>query len=289
MVQFLIVILYIVMAVYAVYFLQDIIKHRIPVFNKQIIFPSITGLIANFFDTLGIGSFAIVTILVNWVDYLEDDRHLPGTLNVGNAIPIIVQALIFVTVVDVDGLTLISLVVAATLGAFVGSRFVVRLSERKVQYTVGYAMIATGILMILTQLNLINLLGTNNTALGLSGGPLLIGIVGNFILGLLMSVGVGLYAPCMAMLYILGLNPIAAYPIMMASCAGLMPVTGSSFIKSNLYNRRLALGLTLGGIFGVFIAAKLVVNIPLTLLQWLVIFVVFYAGYSYIQKAKRAK
>lgn len=287
MVQVLLVILYALMFLYALYFLWDIIKAKLPVFNKKLVFPTITGFIANFFDTLGIGSFAIETVLVNWVDYLEDDRQLPGTLNVGNAIPTIVQALIFVVAIKVDGMTLISLVIAATLGALVGSRFVVRLSERKVQLTVGSAMIATGVIMILTQLNLINLLGTNNTAYGLTGGRLMAGIIGNFILGSLMSLGVGLYAPCMAMLYILGLHPIAAYPIMMASCAGLMPVSGSSFIRSNYYNRRLALGLTLGGVIGVFIASGLVVNAPLNILKWLVIAVVFYAGFSYIKKAQK--
>lgn len=287
MVQLLIIILYILAALYGWYFLKDLFRHKFQFFTKKTIFPSITGFIANFFDTLGIGSFAIVTIIINWANYLEDDRRLPGTLNVGNAIPTITQAVIFVAVVDVDALTLFSLIIAAILGALVGSRFVVRFSEKRVRYVVGFAMVITGILMILSQTGFLDGLGAGNQAYSLQGTYLLIGIVGNFILGSLMSLGVGLYAPCMAMLYILGLHPIAAYPIMMASCAGLMPVSGSSFIKANLYNRRLAFGLTLGGIIGVFVAASLVVNIPLTLLNWLVIFVVFYAGISYINKARK--
>lgn len=287
MIQILLIILLALAVLYAGYFISDLTRHKDEWAGKSLIFTSFTGLFANFLDTLGIGSFALVTIIVNWTDYLEDDRRLPGTLNVGNALPTILQALIFLTVIEVDSLTLVSLMIAAILGSLLGSRFVAHLSEKKVRYTVGIAMCLTGVLMILTQLELLNLLGTGNTDYGLQGGRLVAGIVGNFILGSLMSLGVGLYAPCMAMLYVLGLHPIAAYPIMMASCAGLMPVSGSSFIRSKLYNRSLALGLTLGGLVGVYLASKLVVNVPLTILKWLVIIVVFYAGISYIQKARK--
>lgn len=287
MIQILVIILFTLAVLYAGYFISDLAQQKHEWAGKSLIFTSFTGFFANFLDTLGIGSFALVTIIVNWADYLDDDRRLPGSLNVGNALPTILQALIFLTVIDVDSLTLISLIIAAIFGSVVGSHFVAYLSERKVRYTVGIAMCLTGVLMILTQLELLNLLGTGNTDFSLRGGRLIAGIIGNFILGSLMSLGVGLYAPCMAMLYVLGLHPIAAYPIMMGSCAGLMPFSGSSFIKSKLYNRSLALGLTLGGLVGVYLASKLVVNVPLTLLKWLVIVVVFYAGISYIQKARK--
>lgn len=287
MIQILVIILFTLAVLYARYFISDLAQQKHEWAGKSLIFTSFTGFFANFLDTLGIGSFALVTIIVNWADYLDDDRRLPGSLNVGNALPTILQALIFLTVIDVDSLTLISLIIAAIFGSVVGSHFVAHLSERKVRYTVGIAMCLTGVLMILTQLELLNLLGTGNTDFSLRGGRLIAGIIGNFILGSLMSLGVGLYAPCMAMLYVLGLHPIAAYPIMMGSCAGLMPFSGSSFIKSKLYNRSLALGLTLGGLVGVYLASKLVVNVPLTLLKWLVIVVVFYAGISYIQKARK--
>lgn len=49
-----------------------------------------------------------------------------------------------------------------------------------------------------------------------------------------MTVGVGLYAPCMAMVYMLGMTPLAAFPIMMCSCAGLQPVASINFIRESL-------------------------------------------------------
>jgi hypothetical protein len=67
-------------------------------------------------------------------------------------------------------------------------------------------------------------------ALELHGAWLAVAVAGNFVLGALMSLGIGLYAPCMIMVSLLGMNPLAAFPIMMGSCAFLMPVGSLRFV-----------------------------------------------------------
>ena len=97
-----------------------------------------------------------------------------------------------------------------------------------------------------------------------SRAPLLVIAVGcNFVLGALMTLGVGLYAPCLILVSLLGMNPIAAFPIMMGSCAFLMPVAGLRFIAAQSYDARASLGLAIGGIPGVLIAAFIVKQLPL--------------------------
>lgn len=220
---------------------------------------------------------------------LDDDRKLPGTLNVSHALSCLLEALIFITVVKVEPLTLFLLVASATVGSWIGSRYVTGLPEQRVQFVMGLALIVTAILMTLKQTGMINILGEGNVATGLTGVKLIIGIVGNFALGALMTMGVGLYAPCMAMVYMLGLSPLVAFPIMSASCAALMPVASINFIKTNEYARKLSLGITIGGIIGVIIAAKFVTGLDITALTWIVIVVIIFTGLTYLQKSYKTK
>ena len=254
---------------------------------------NILGFIIAFFtdfgDTLGIGSFVTTTTLFQVTHYLKDEKDLPGTLNIAHGIPSIVEALFFVTAVHVEPLTLISLVVAATLGAIVGSFLVVKMNTVIIQRFMAIALIITSLLMVADKMGWINILATGNNADGLHGMPLIIGIIGNFILGGLMSAGVGLFAPCMVMVYLLGLKPIAAFPIMMLSCALLMPSTSFSFVKNNRFSTRGILGFVLGGVLGVVIAATLVKSMSFTILSWLIVIVSFITSISLWSSSTRAK
>ena len=98
-----------------------------------------------------------------------------------------------------------------------------------------------------------------------------IAIAGNFLLGALMTLGIGLYAPCMILVSLLGMNPTAAFPIMMGSCAFLMPVGSLRFIRERGYSLRNALGLAIGGLPGVLVAAYIVKSLNLDIVRWLVI------------------
>ncbi|ECB9822672.1 sulfite exporter TauE/SafE family protein [Listeria monocytogenes] len=271
------------------YFIKDIYRNRNNLGKGNYVVSMIIGFITDFLDTLGIGCFAPTTLAFKLTKYLKSDALLPGTLNIAHSIPVILEAFIFIRVVEVSPVTLISLVIAAIIGSFVGSRTVVKLPEKKVQMIMGIALIITAVLMILKQQGLLDALGKDNTALGLSGIRLVIGIVGNFIFGALMSAGVGLYAPCMAMVALLGLNPLVAFPIMMGSCAGLMPVASVEYIKVGEYSRKAAIGITLGGIVGVVIAATLVKSMNLEILMWVIIVVIIYTGISMLIQSLKGK
>jgi uncharacterized membrane protein YfcA len=232
------------------------------------------GALTNFFDTLGIGSFATTTALFRFLRTVPD-RIIPGTLNVGHTLPTVVQALIYTTMVQVDMLTLFALIAAAVFGAWLGAGVVASWPKRRVQIGMGAALLGAAALMLMTQLNLFP---GGGDALGVRGMRLAIGVGVNFALGALMSLGIGLYAPCMILISLLGMNPTAAFPIMMGSCAFLMPVGSLRFIRERSYGLRAALGLAIGGIPGVLLAAYIVTSMPIYYVRWLVIVVVVYTA-----------
>jgi uncharacterized membrane protein YfcA len=240
------------------------------------------GAVTNFFDTLGIGSFATTTALFRSMRMVPD-RIIPGTLNVGHALPTITQAFIYTAVIPVDVLTLISMIAAAVLGSWLGAGVVARWPKRKVQIGMGVALLVAATLMLMTQLNLFP---AGSDALGVRGVKFLIAIGGNFMLGALMTLGIGLYAPCMILISLLGMNPTTAFPIMMGSCAFLMPVGSLRFIREQSYSLRAALGLAIGGIPGVLLAAFIVKSLPLYAVRWLVIIVVVYTAVTLLRSAR---
>ncbi|MCR1899786.1 sulfite exporter TauE/SafE family protein [Irregularibacter muris] len=247
----------------------------------------IAGLIINFMDTLGIGSFAPLTATLRGFKQVED-KVLPGTLNVSCTIPVVLEAFLFISAVEVEIITLICMLGAAVVGAVIGAGIVSKLPEKTIQMVMGIALVATAFLMLAGQLNWIEGLGTG-TALGLSGTKLILAIVGNFILGALMTAGIGLYAPCMALVYVLGMSPAVAFPIMMGSCAFLMPAASMKFVREGAYNRKASLGITIGGIIGVIIAVRFFSSLSLDLLTWLVIVVVSYTAITLLKSAFKPK
>ncbi|HBC97613.1 MAG TPA: permease [Clostridium sp.] len=243
------------------------------------------GFIANFFDTLGIGSFATSTALLKFFN-LTKDRTLPGTLNVSCTIPVIVEALIFITVIKVEPITLFAMLISATIGAVIGAGIVSKLDERKVELGMGAALIVVAFVMFAGQ---VNLMPVGGTAIGLTGGKLVIAVIANFLLGALMTLGIGLYAPCMALVFALGMSPKVAFPIMMGSCAFLMPAASVKFIKEDSYDRKASLAITIFGVVGVLIAAYIVKSLPLNILKWVVIAVLVYTSVAMFRSASKHK
>jgi uncharacterized membrane protein YfcA len=243
------------------------------------------GVISDFLDTLGISSFATTTAMFRAAKVVED-RVLPGTLNVGHALPTVLQAFIYIVLVEVDFLTLAALIAASVVGAALGASWVARFSERTVRLGMGVALLLAAILICA---RLRGLLPGGSDALELRGTLLVIGVLGNFVLGALMTLGIGLYAPCMILISLLGMNPKAAFPIMMGSCAFLMPVASRSFLRQLAYQPRAALGLTLGGIPAVLVAAYIVKELELSTMRWLVLGVVLYTGIALLLAAKRPR
>jgi len=243
------------------------------------------GFVTNFFDTLGIGSFATTTSLFRFFKTI-DDRVIPGTLNVGHTLPTITQAFIYISIVQVDMVTLVALIVAAVLGAWLGAGIVSSWDAQKVRIGMGIALLAAAGFFLMRQLQLFPPWGET---LELSGVRLLLGVAGNFILGALMSLGIGLYAPCMILVSLLGMSEKAAFPIMMGSCAFLMPVGSARFVRAKSLDARAALGLGLGGIPAVLIAAFIVTSLPLDYVRWLVIVVVVYTALSMLHTALKSR
>jgi uncharacterized membrane protein YfcA len=239
------------------------------------------GFVTNFFDALGIGSFATSTAAFKFFK-LVPDRVIPGTLNAGHTLPTVAQAFIFTSLIPVDILTLFAMIAAAVLGAWLGAGVVSHWPKRQVQIGMGCALLAAATLMLMTQLSLFP---GGGTELGVRGLKLAIAVAGNFALGALMTLGIGLYAPCMIMVSLLGMNPTAAFPIMMNSCAFLMPVGSLRFIREQSYSLRVALGLALGGIFGSIVAGVYVRSLELRTVRWLVIVVVVYTAVAMLVSA----
>jgi len=239
------------------------------------------GFVTNFFDTLGVGSFAPTTSIYKLLRLVPDER-IPGTLNAGHALPTVAQAFIFIAAVSVDPLTLVTMIGAAVLGAWLGSGVVAKLPRRAIQLGMGAALLVAAVLFVLGN---VGWLPAGGQALALEGAWLGFAIACNFLLGALMTLGVGLYAPCLILVSLLGMNPLAAFPIMMGSCAFLMPVAALRFIAAGRYERRAAVGLSLGGIPGVLVAAFVVKSLPLVWLRWLVVLVVLYAAIAMLRAA----
>jgi uncharacterized membrane protein YfcA len=241
------------------------------------------GFVTNFFDTLGIGSFATTTTLYR-LRALVADELVPGTLNVGHFLPTVAQALIYITIVQVEFQTLALLILAAAGGSWIGAGIVAGMPRRQIQRGMGVALLVAAVLMVLTALGQFP---GGGEALALTGGRLVAALAINFALGALMTLGIGLYAPCMIMVSLLGMNPTAAFPIMMGSCAFLMPTAGFQFVRKGKYNLPAALGLAIGGVPAVLIAALIVRSLPLTWVRWLVVVLVVYAAVSLLMAAAR--
>jgi uncharacterized membrane protein YfcA len=241
------------------------------------------GLLTLFLDTLGIGAFATTTALFRlW--HLVPDEDIPGTLNIGITLPAVAEGFIYMSVVDVDIKTLTWMIVAAAVGAWFGAGIVSRWPRRKIQIGMGITLLVTAGFLLLTQFHLVPVGGD---LLGLVGYKLVIAVAANALLGALMTLGIGFFAPCMMVVYLLGMSPRAAFPIMMGSCAFLGTVGSIRFIQKQRYRWKSAVGMTLGGIPGVLLAAYLVRSLPLRPLRWLVFVVMVYTAVMMLRSAIR--
>ncbi len=252
--------------------------------KKHIIPTSVTGFVANFLDTLGIGSFAPSSAAFKLTKAV-DDVLVPGTLNVGDTVPVCVEAFLFFGFVEMDVMTLVLMLVASVIGSIVMAGIVSKFDRKKVRYAlfIGLFILATVVLM--KNLN-VGPFGTQGTALGLSGIKLVVAVVGNFIFGALMSIGVGLYAPCMAMVLALGMDAGCAFPAMMGSCAYLMAFgNGPKFIKEGRYDMVASLTQAIFGAIGVFVAYAFVKSLPLDVLTKVIVAVVYLTAFLYLRDA----
>jgi uncharacterized membrane protein YfcA len=239
------------------------------------------GFITNFFDMLGIGSFAPTTAAFKLGKIVSDEK-IPGTLNVGHTMPTVAEAFISIAIITVDPTTLIAMILASSAGAWLGAGIVSKWSRRAVQIGMGLALIVAAAFFLARQFNL---LPGDEGSLGVNGMKLILAIAGNFLLGALMTLGIGLFAPCMVLVAALGMSPAVAYPIMMGSCAFLMPTGSVRFIRERSYSLKAAIGLAIGGVPGVLLAAYWIRSMDVTKLRWIVIVVVLYTATMMLRSA----
>jgi uncharacterized membrane protein YfcA len=243
------------------------------------------GAVANFFDTLGVGSFATTTAALR-LGRLMDDENIPGTMNVGHATPTILEAVLFIIALGglIDGPTIVSMVIAGGIGAWFGAGIVAHWPRQKIQRAMAIALLVTAGFMALRMTRSLSL---NEGTIGLRGTALAIGIVASLIIGSLTSLGIGNYAPTMAVTYMLGMNQKAVFPIMASSAAVILPAAAIRFYRSGRFDRRAALGFTLGGIPGVLIAVYVVKELPLDAVRWIVVAVLLYTSVTLWQASRR--
>ena len=259
-------------------------KELIAFGKKKAIYTFIVGFVANFLDTLGIGSFAPSSAAFK-LGKAVDDTLVPGTLNVGDTIPVCVEAFLFFGFVDMDILTLVLMLVASILGSILMAGIVSKFDRKKVRYALFIGLFLLATVILLKVLN-VPPFGTTGTELGLRGIKLVIAVVGNFIFGALMSIGVGLYAPCMAMVLALGMDAGCAFPAMMGSCAFLMAFgNGPKFIQEGRFDPVASWTQAIGGTIGVFVAYLFVSSIPLATLTKVIVVVVYITAFLYLKDA----
>jgi len=251
---------------------------------ERVALVALVGLVTNFLDALGIGSFATTTSAFR-LFHLVSDEFIPGTLIVGQAIPVVIQALLFISAIPVDSGQLAILVAACVAGGWMGAGIVASLSRRMLQFGMGTALLAAALFMLL---GMLGLFPSGGNAFALTRSALALAIAINFLLGALLTLGIGNYAPSLILFSLLGMDPRAAFPIMMGSGAFVATIAGVRFVSTGRLDRNAALGLTLGGVPGVVVAVWVVKSLPLVFLRELVLVVVLYTSAMLFRSALRA-
>lgn len=283
MVKVLLLLIVVVNGFFAFRFFADFMKHKKEAWAEpgSNILLAIWGAVVFFLSTFGISDFALSTVLYR-ARKLVDDTNLPGTLNTQCAIPVAVMALSYISAISVDQTTLVLLIVSQMVGAYFGPRFVVKMPVKNIRTFMGVGLVLAAFFVVAGKFGL---LPSGGEATGLTGGKLLLGMVLLLIYGALNNVGVGSYAPTMATVYALGLNPAIAFPVMMGACTFSVPVGAVEFVRLGKYGRKITLFSSIFGILGVLAAVFIVKSLDTGMLQWVVAGVILIAGLNLLHTA----
>ncbi|MCT4395932.1 sodium:solute symporter [Periweissella beninensis] len=257
-------------------------KRNINLFNNFKI-GALIGFLTDLGDTLGVGSFATTTALFKATKLSNDDRLLPGTLNAVHAIPVMCEALLFITAVKIELTTLIPMTIAAALGAFMGPIITKKWNVKFIRLALAGALIIAALIVVFKIFFLGQITASAETTHGLHGLLLPLGLVFNFILGNLMTLGLGNYAPELIFFTLVGVNPSIAFPVMMLDAAMIMTISGVQFVKMDRVNWNGFAGIILGGILGVIVAVTLVKQLPLIVLNVLIILIAISTAISLLR------
>ncbi|MDO7976583.1 sulfite exporter TauE/SafE family protein [Oceanotoga teriensis] len=288
MVSILLILIVVVNGFFGFIFFKDFIKNKNEAFKEKGngLFLSIWSIVLYFLSTFGISDFALSTVLYR-KSGLVTDKKLPGTLNTQCVIPVAIMALSYISVIKVDVLTLILCIISQMIGAYLGPRFVVKLSEKAIRRFMSIGLIIAAFFILAGKFNILPS-GGNET--GLRGIKLIIAMISLFVFGALNNIGIGSYAPTMAVIYALGLNPGIAFPIMMGACTFSVPLGSIEFVRLGEYSRKITFFTSIFGIIGVLIAVFIVKSLNLEMVQWIVVAVILYTAISMIlEELKKPK
>lgn len=268
-------------------FVKDLIRNKNEMMNEpaNTIALSFTSFFTFLLSTFGISDFAIGTVLyqkLKWVPL----KKLPGTLNAQCVIPVAAMALSYITSIDVGIKTLAVCIISQVIGAYIGPRFVVKLPEKTIKQFVSIGLTIAALLILAGKFNLIS---SNGTATELYGIKLAAAGILLFVYGALNNIGIGSYALTMATIYALGMNPAAAFPIMMGACTFSVPIGSMQFVKFGEYSRKITLFASTFGVLGVLTAVYFVKSLNTSMLQWLVIVVLLYTAVSMVMELRKSK
>ena len=245
------------------------------------------GAVTNFFDTLGIGSFAPT---MAWFKFrkLVPDRLIPPTMLVGHSLPSILQAFIFLILLGllVDPVLIVGCAFALMFGGLIGAPMVAKAKVCLIQLAVAIALLIAATLYAMSNLDMFP---AGGTASQLSTELTVVAIVASFGFGVLLNFGVGHYAPSLVMLSLMGLDPKLAFPIMATGGAVTIAGAGTRHVLIGHIDLKVALGIALGGLPAVLLAAFIVRDMPLDMLRWLVTVVVLYASAVMFYEAFRGR
>ncbi|KTC96928.1 sulfite exporter TauE/SafE family protein [Legionella feeleii] len=233
---------------------------------------TVSGVIAFIADTLGVGSFAVNVTLAKILRTFPDDE-LPAVNNGAQVIPGTIESLFFMQLIDVDLTTLVTLVMGTCFGGLVGGVIVTHLSKQAIRLAMMCCFVIIIGLLICHQLRLIP---SSGELIALHSGKLFIGFFAMVICGALTSVGIGLFVMVQAVLFLLNVSPVVAFPIMMTAGAMQQPLTTLVFVQQNKIPLKKTLILSLGGCIGVFITVPIFIHLTVTWLHSLLLAILVY-------------
>ncbi|TCD46698.1 sulfite exporter TauE/SafE family protein [Streptococcus sp. X16XC17] len=242
------------------------------------------GYVTDLLDTLGIGTFATTTSLFKVTGLVKDDRQIPATMTTAHVIPVLVEALLFITIVEIDVMTLVAMAFSSFSGALVGARLTKNWNTKQVQRILGTLLVLAAIVMVYRMLANPGE-GNSETVRGLHGIWLLVGMVFDFIIGALMTMGLGNYAPELIFFSLMGINPSVALPVMMLDAAMILVASSREFIRSDRVHWPGVLGIMAGGVLGVLTAALFLTSLDVNHLKILVVFIVLFTGFMMLRSS----
>jgi uncharacterized membrane protein YfcA len=287
MIKVILALIVLVNGLYVYRLFVDLVRHKSGIWKEpgSNLFFMALGLVSQFLGTFGVSDFAFNTVAFRLTKTVED-KKIPGTLNAACVIPVAFMALAYITVIKVDVLTLIVLIIAQTTGSYLTPRIVVRLPVGKIRVGIAIGLLCAAFFILAGKLQFIPSGGSQT---GLAGLKLALASVAVFIYGALNNIGIGSYAPTMATVYALGIDPRVAFPIMMGGCTFSCAVGSMEFIRLGGYSRKPTLWISTVGLLGVAAAVYLVKSMDVETIKWVVLVVVLYAALDLLAQALRPK